>query len=98
VQPTTISPHGELFFNQISDRPAGHRYRCSEPLVEIPPEIREEWIETLDRAIEAMGTVGVGLAQAMNTLKELESETSDFPLNLPDLGQPVLNSATEHDQ
>ena len=33
-----------------------------EPLVEIPPEIREEWIETLDRAIEAMGTVGVGLA------------------------------------
>ncbi len=34
----------------------------------------------------------------MNTLKALESETSDFPLNLPDLGQPVLNSATEHDQ
>ena len=50
-----------------------------EPLVEIPPEIREEWIETLDRAIEAMGTVGVGLAQAMNTLKALESETFDFP-------------------
>jgi hypothetical protein len=69
-----------------------------EPLVDIPPEIREEWIETLDRAIEAMGTVGVGLAQAMYTLKALESENSDFPLNLPDLGQPVLNSATEHDQ
>jgi hypothetical protein len=69
-----------------------------EPLAAIPPEIREEWIETLDRAIEAMGTMGVGLAQAMNTLKALESETSDFPLNLPDLGQPVLNLATEHDQ
>jgi hypothetical protein len=45
-----------------------------------------------------LATVGVGLAQAMNTLKALESETSDFPLNLPDLGQAVLNSATEHDQ
>jgi hypothetical protein len=69
-----------------------------EPLAAIPPEIREEWIETLDRAIEAMGTVGVGLAQAINTLKALESETSDFPVNLPVLGQPVLNLATEHDQ
>jgi hypothetical protein len=69
-----------------------------EPLAEIQPEIRKEWLETLDRAVEAMATVGVGLAQAMNTLKALESETSDFPLNLPDLGQPVLNSATEHDQ
>ena len=71
-----------------------------EPLVAIPPEIREEWIETLDRAIEAMGTVDVGLAQAMKTLKALQSETSDFPVNLPvrDLGQPVLNLATEHDQ
>ena len=29
-----------------------------------------------------------------------KSETSDFPLNLPvpDLGQPVLNLATERDQ
>lgn len=29
-----------------------------------------------------------------------KSETSDFPVNLPvpDLGQPVLNLATEHDQ
>jgi hypothetical protein len=71
-----------------------------EPLAGIQPEIREEWIETLDRAIEAMGTVDVGLAQAMKTLKALESETSDFPVNLPvpDLGQPVLNLATEHDR
>jgi hypothetical protein len=69
-----------------------------EPLAAIPPEIREEWIETLNRAIEAMETVGVGLAQAMNTVKALDSETSDFPLNLPDLGQAVLNSATKHDQ
>ncbi len=30
-----------------------------EPFVEIPPGIREEWIATLDRAIEAMGTVVV---------------------------------------
>jgi hypothetical protein len=69
-----------------------------EPLAAISPEIREEWIETLDRAIEAMGTVGVGLAQAMKTLKGLQSETSDFPVNLPVLGQSVLNSATEGDQ
>jgi hypothetical protein len=71
-----------------------------EPLVAIPPETREEWIETLDRAIEAMGTVDVGLAQAMKTLKALESETSDFPVNLPvpDLGQSVLNLATGQDQ
>jgi hypothetical protein len=69
-----------------------------EPLAEIQPEIRKEWLETLDRAVEAMATVGVGLAQAMNTLKALESETSDFPVNLPVLGQPVLNLATEHDQ
>jgi hypothetical protein len=71
-----------------------------EPLVAIPPEIREEWIETLDRAIEAMGTVDVGLAQAMKTLKALQSETSDFPVNLPvpDLGQSVLNLPTGQDQ
>jgi hypothetical protein len=36
----------------------------------------------------------------MNTLKALQSETSDFPLNLPvaDLGQSFLNLASEHDQ
>ena len=69
-----------------------------EPLVEIPPELRKDWLQTLDRAVEAMCTLGTGLAQAMNTLKALESETSDFPLNLPDLEQPVLNLATERDQ
>jgi hypothetical protein len=71
-----------------------------EPLAEIEPEIRKEWLETLDRAIGALATVGVGLAEAVKTLKALQSETSDFPVNLPvpDLGQPVLNLATEHDQ
>jgi hypothetical protein len=37
----------------------------------------------LDRAVEALAAVGVGLTQAMNTLKALQSETSDFPVNLP---------------
>jgi len=71
-----------------------------EPLAGVQSEIREEWLETLDRAIGALGTVVVGLTQAMKTLKALQSETSDFPVNLPvpDLGQPVLNLATEHDQ
>ena len=69
-----------------------------EPLAAIQSEIREEWLETLDRAVEALCTVETGLAQAMNTLKALQSETSDFPVNLPvsDLGQPVLN-LTEHE-
>ena len=71
-----------------------------EPLAAIQPEIRKAWLETLDHALEALATVGVGLAQAMKTLKALQSETSDFPLNLPDnaLGQSVLNLATERDQ
>jgi hypothetical protein len=71
-----------------------------EPLAAIQSEIRKAWLETLDRAVRALCTVGSGLAQAMNTLKALQSETSDFPVNLPvqDLGQPVLNLATEHDQ
>jgi hypothetical protein len=68
-----------------------------EPLATIQPEIRKEWLETLDHAVEAMCALGVGLAQAMNTLKALESETSDFPVNLPVLGQSVLNLATEGD-
>jgi hypothetical protein len=44
--------------------------------------------------------LGLGLTQAMKTLKALQSETSDFPVNLPalDLGQPVLNLAIEGDQ
>ena len=69
-----------------------------EPLATIQPEIRKEWLETLDHAVEAMCALGVGLAQAINTLKALESETSDFPVNLPDLGQAVLNLAAERDQ
>ena len=71
-----------------------------EPLAAIQPELRKEWLETLERAFEALATVSVGLTQAMNTLKALQSETSDFPLNLPvpGLGQSVLNLATEHDQ
>jgi hypothetical protein len=40
-----------------------------EPLAAIQSEIRKEWLETLDRAVEAMCTVGSGLAQATHTLK-----------------------------
>jgi len=69
-----------------------------EPLAEIPAEIRDEWLQTLDRAVEAMCTVGVGISEAMKTLKALQSETSDFPVNLPALGQSVLNLAAERDQ
>jgi hypothetical protein len=71
-----------------------------EPLAAVQSEIRQKWLETLDRAMGALGTVAVGLTQAMNTLKALQSETSDFPVNLPvsDLGQPVLNLTSEHDQ
>jgi hypothetical protein len=54
-----------------------------EPLAAIESEIRKDWLETLDRAVEAMSTLGAGLAQAMKTLKALQSETSDFPVNLP---------------
>jgi len=69
-----------------------------EPLAAIQPELRKEWLETLDRAFEALATVGVGLTQAMKTLEALQSETSDFPVNLPvpDLGQPVLNLGIMH--
>jgi hypothetical protein len=71
-----------------------------EPLATIQPEIRKEWLETLDRSVDALAIIGVGLTQAMKTLKALQSETSDFPLNLPvpDLGQSVLNLSTGHDQ
>lgn len=69
-----------------------------EPLAVVQSEIREEWLETLDRAIGALATVVVGLTQAINTLKA-QSETSDFPVKLPvsELGQPVLNLAAERD-
>jgi hypothetical protein len=69
-----------------------------EPLATIQPEIRKEWLETLDRSFDALATISVGLTQAMKTLKALQSETSDFPLNLPDLRQSVLNLATERDK
>ncbi|HEX3447793.1 MAG TPA: hypothetical protein VHS97_06040 [Isosphaeraceae bacterium] len=70
-----------------------------EPLATIQTKTRKEWLETLDRAFEAVATLSVGLCQAMNTLKALQSETSDLPVNLPvpDLGQSVLNLATEPD-
>jgi hypothetical protein len=62
-----------------------------EPLATIQSEIRKEWLETLHRASEALATMSIGFTQAMKTLKALQSETSDFPLNLPvpDLGQPA---------
>jgi hypothetical protein len=68
-----------------------------EPLAAIQPELRKEWLETLDRELEALCPVRTGLAEAMNTLKAQQSEPSEFPLNLPvpDLGQPVLNLATD---
>jgi hypothetical protein len=44
-----------------------------EPLAAIESEIRKEWLETLDRAFKALATVGVGLGQAMKTLKALQS-------------------------
>jgi hypothetical protein len=71
-----------------------------EPLAAIQPELRKEWLETLDRAFEALAMVGAGLTQARHTLKALQSETSDFPVNLPHdtLGQSVLNLATEQDR
>jgi hypothetical protein len=68
-----------------------------EPLAAIEPELRQEWLEALGLAIKAVETVGVGLVEARHTLKALESETSDFQVNLPvpDLGQSVLNLARE---
>jgi hypothetical protein len=76
-----------------------------EPLAEIPSETRKEWLETLDRAEEAMCTIAVGSERAMETLKALQSENShclqsensDCPVNLPvpDVGRFVLNLVTE---
>jgi hypothetical protein len=68
-----------------------------QPLAAFQPEIRTEWLEALGLAIEAVETVGMGLVEARHTLKALQSETSDFPVNLPvpDLGQSVLNLAAE---
>jgi hypothetical protein len=71
-----------------------------EPLAAVQSEIRKEWLEALGLAIEAVETVGMGLVEARHTLKALQSETSDFPVNLPHdtLGQSVLNLATEQDR
>jgi hypothetical protein len=62
-----------------------------EPLAAIQPEVRKEWLETLGHAFEALATVSVGLSQAMNTLKALQSENSDLPVNLPVLAQDNLS-------
>ena len=68
-----------------------------QPLASFQPETRTEWLEALSLAIEAVETVGMGLVEARHTLKALQSENSDFPVYLPvpDLGQSVLNLATE---
>lgn len=62
-----------------------------------PSETRTEWLEDLSLAIKAVETVAIGLVGASHTLKALQSENSDFPVNLPvhDLGQSVLNLAAE---
>jgi hypothetical protein len=44
-----------------------------EPVAEIPPETRKEWLKTLDSALDAYAEIGLGLAQAVETLKALES-------------------------
>lgn len=33
----------------------------SEPLAAVRPEIKNEWLETLDRTLEALSAIGVGL-------------------------------------
>jgi hypothetical protein len=43
------------------------------PLVEVQPEIREEWLEALGRAIKAVEIVGIGLVEARHTLLQLKS-------------------------
>ena len=49
------------------------------PLATIQPKIRKKWLQTLDRAHEGPASLSV----AMKTLEALQSETSDFPVNLP---------------
>jgi hypothetical protein len=50
-----------------------------EPLAAIELETRKEWLETLDRAFEALTTICGGLSEAMNTLKALG--VGNFPLS-----------------
>jgi hypothetical protein len=72
--------------------------------------ICQQWLDELrDSIADARSMIG-DFEKAFATLMmgdsavagpvERPSETSDFPVNLPvrDLGQPVLNLATEHDQ
>jgi hypothetical protein len=71
-----------------------------EPLAAIEPDIRKDWLFALGLAIEAVETVATGLLEAKRTLKALQSENSEFPVNLPDpaLGQSVptvLNLAAD---
>jgi hypothetical protein len=48
-----------------------------EPLEVIPPEIRQGWLELLERAIEANISVNIGLDQAMETLKALKAREAN---------------------
>jgi hypothetical protein len=45
-----------------------------EPLEAISPEIRKEWLATLNSAIDAVATVSTGLDQALETLTALQSK------------------------
>jgi hypothetical protein len=49
-----------------------------EPLTAIPPEIRQGWLELLERAIDATCTVGVALDRAMETLKALKAREANL--------------------
>lgn len=48
-----------------------------ERLDAIDPEIREEWLQTLDSAIDAVATVAIGIEQAMETLKALQAREAN---------------------
>ncbi len=62
----------------------------------------EGWLQNLQAGAAAARFVADELDKAAERLTKTQgkSETSDFPVKLPvhDLGQPVLNLATEHDQ
>ena len=62
----------------------------------------EGWLQKLQAGAAAARFVADELDKAAERLTRTQgkSEVSDFPVNLPvpDLGQSVLNLATEHDQ
>jgi hypothetical protein len=60
----------------------------------VQAETRKESLENLDLAEDALISVAIGFEKAMDALIALQSE------NLPDrdIGQPVLNLVTEHEQ